>query len=245
MSNLLRKHKSAFSLLRTGQVASYLYEVRKQVWSEQRVYELRRDLSRPVSLPPASLPIALRPFQEDDWKSFAGPEGLWHRLTTPRPDEASRTNFIKAGFPMCYVAVDGDGVPCFIQWLFPSLINDKVEEFRKGYHPPLSDDEVLMEGAFVPDRFRGKRIMACAMSQVAEKAAETGARWAITFVEAWNIASLRGCVACGFQPHAQKKIIWRGFKPMIAFSLLEEQDRIKLQALWQRAPTGSPRVVSL
>ena len=90
---------------------------------------------------------------------------------------------IEARIPWCYVAVGPDGNPCFMQWLISHDVNDMVKTYYKGYFPPLAPDEVLLEGAFVSERYRGKGVMADAMSRVAEKGGELGARWAITYVK--------------------------------------------------------------
>ena len=132
------------------------------------------------------------------------------------------------------MAVTEDGTPCFIQWLIVPSAGVKAETYRNEYPPPLSDDEAIMENAFVPKSHRGKKVMACAMARVAEKANETGCRWATTNVEAWNIASLRGCLAAGFHPYAFRKIKWRAFRREYRFAWLDEWQCRKLESLWRR-----------
>jgi hypothetical protein len=234
MPDMLHKLKSSLSLLTEGYVSLFLFEMKRQVWSDVTSYALRRDLSLPFAPPPASIPITLRPFEAADGKHFGGRTGLLHRLTMTRTDRTSRAEFIKAGIPWSYVAVTEDGEPCFIQWLIAPSAGEKAEAYRKEYPPPLSDDEVIMENAFVPKRHRGKRIMACAMAQVAEKGRETGAAWVVTNVEAWNLPSLRGCLASGFHPYVFRRITWRGFKRTCSFTWLDDAQVRQLESLWQR-----------
>ncbi len=91
-----------------------------------------------------------------------------------------------------------------------------------------------MENVFVPKSHRGKKIMACGMALVAEKGNGTGCRWATTNVEAWNIASLRGCLAAGFHPYAFRRIRWRAFRREYSFAWLNEWQCRKLESLWRR-----------
>ena len=62
--------------------------------------------------------------------------------------------------------------------------------------------------------------MPCAMAQLAAKAGEKGARWAITFVSQDNIPSLKGCKRAGFAPFLIRKKEWRLFHSRITFTPL-------------------------
>jgi hypothetical protein len=62
--------------------------------------------------------------------------------------------------------------------------------------------------------------MATAMTQIAEKGLEHGARWAVTYVESDNLPSLKGCANCGFRPYMLRHETWRGFHLSQTFSLL-------------------------
>jgi hypothetical protein len=105
--------------------------------------------------------------------------------------------------------------------------------YYKGYFPPLAGDEVLLEGAFVPEHYRGTGIMRCAMSKVSEKGRAMGARWAITFVEESNLPSIRGCLASGFHPYLRKKATWRALKREVSFDPLQGEECTELEARWK------------
>ena len=121
-----------------GQVCAFLYEIKKQAWSEEVSYGSRRDLACPFAPPPASIPITLRLFERGDERYFAGPAGLWHRLIEKRIGRTSRTEFIAADMPRAYVAVTPDGSPCFIQWLIAPSANEKAESYRRRISSPFS-----------------------------------------------------------------------------------------------------------
>ncbi len=142
---------------------------------------------------------------------------------------------IEAGIPQPYVGTAPDGSPCFIQWLIPAAANDILRSHFKGYLPSLSRDEVFLEGVFIPNAFRGKKIMPSTMFRVAEKGKELGARWALTFVERSNLPSIKGVLQAGFRPHLKRRTRWRMFKRQIEFIPLDEKERTELEAFWKRA----------
>lgn len=95
---------------------------------------------------------------------------------------------LDAGVGTCFIAATDDDKPCYMQWLITSRDNDKPNSHFSGLFPKLPPNEALLEGAFTPEAFRGKRIMQAAMAQIAEKGAAVGAQYVITFVDFDNIA---------------------------------------------------------
>lgn len=177
---------------------------------------LRRDLSVPLEAPAAAIDISVRAITERDVPIIfdSSAHGLsgdekWLR--------AARRRLFDAGFGTCFVAVTSDDQPCYTQWLFGSRDNDKIRHYFGGVFPKLAEDEALLESAFTPEAFRGKRIMPAAMARIAEKAADIGARSVITFVGVDNIPSLKGCARAGFLPYARCSQNWRLFRCRTAF----------------------------
>ena len=172
---------------------------------------LRRDLSVPLEAPVAAMDITVRPIVERDVPLIldSGAPGLSDEERWLR---TARRRLLDAGFGTCFVAVTADGQPCYMQWLFSSRDNDRIQQYFGGTFPRLGSDEALLESAFTPEAFRGKRIMPAAMARIAEKAAGIGARSVITFVGVDNIASLKGCARAGFHPYAHCSQNWRFFR---------------------------------
>ena len=177
---------------------------------------LRRDLAAPLDAPAAAIPIKVRPIEPRDVAAILdvtdpqlSNEEKWQRVV--------RRHLLDANFGTCFVAVTEDDKPCYMQWLFTSRDNEKVRSYFSGLFPALAGDEALLEGAFTPEAFRGKRIMQAAMAQIAEKGAGLGARFVITFVGFDNIASLKGCARAGFFPYISRSQIWRFFRCRTVF----------------------------
>jgi GNAT superfamily N-acetyltransferase len=193
--------------------------IRYRVYSDSTSLGLRRDLSLPFSKPAAKIPITVRPLASSDDLSALNPEpGL------PADEALSRLvqrRLLRAGLPVCYVAIAPDGRPCYMQWAIPSAESHRVRAFFGNLYPVLGPDEALLEGAYTPPAYRGKGIMSAAMAQVAESAADRGARWVITFVDERNSASVKGCVRAGFAPYLKRHEKFRLFYRQIRFEPIE------------------------
>ncbi|MGA3174587.1 MAG: GNAT family N-acetyltransferase [Syntrophorhabdales bacterium] len=232
MATSFHKIKGALYLLSRGYIGVLLEEAKRELVSEETSYAFRRDLSLPVNPRPTPMSLTLRPFERADIALLAL-DNIRHGSTKALMDRISRIALLEAGIPSCYVAVAADGSPCFIQWLISPAENEKLDAYYKGYFLPLAHDEVLLEGAYIPESHRGKGIMGPAMSQVAEKGRAMGARWAVTYVEDSNLPSIRGCLECGFHPYLRKKALWRGFRREVFFTPLSEEECSRLEGSWQ------------
>jgi GNAT superfamily N-acetyltransferase len=99
-----------------------------------------------------------------------------------------------------------------MQWLILPRDNPRIRARWGDLFPPLGPDEALLEGAYTAETHRGRGIMAHAMARIAEQAQCLGARWAITFVGAGNLPSLKGCRKAGFAPYVERCESWRLFR---------------------------------
>jgi hypothetical protein len=176
---------------------------------------LRRDLTVPFTPPAAKIPLIVRPLSPADDLSSLDPEpgissdeAFW-RLTQRR--------LLRSGLQTCYVAVAPDGKPCYMQWVVGASENDRLKEVAGNLYPLLQPDEALLEGAFTPEAYRGLGIMGAAMALVAQRAADHGARWVITFVDEHNSASFKGCVRAGFSAYLRRRERFRLFHRSVSF----------------------------
>jgi GNAT superfamily N-acetyltransferase len=132
-------------------------------------------------------------------------------------DEDSFTRFaqlrmIKLNLPTCYVAVAPKGDICYMQWLTAASENEKIQANFGGQFPLLNPDEALLEGAYTVPGYRRQGIMSSASAQIAEKAKQFDARWAIRFVGRDNEPSLKGCAGAGFEPYQSWRMLHRSIK---------------------------------
>jgi GNAT superfamily N-acetyltransferase len=193
--------------------------IRYRVYSDSTSLGLRRDLRLPFDKPTAKIPITIRPISLSDDMSALDPE------PDLPPDEAmsrlAQRRLLGSGLRVCYVAIADDGKPCYMQWAIPATENERMRAVFGNLYPKLGPDEALLEGAYTPTAYRGKGIMGAAMAQVAERAADFGARWVITFVDERNSASVKGCVRAGFSPYLRRHEKFRLFYRQVQFEPIE------------------------
>jgi RimJ/RimL family protein N-acetyltransferase len=178
---------------------------------------LRRDLQVPFAVPAAKIPVTVRPLLDADWAE------LFDLESANIPEEerllrTSRKELAQEGIGSPFVAITDTGEPAYVQWLFTSHENEQMREFFNNVFPHFGPDEMLLEGAFTPEKHRGKGIMPSAMAQIAETAATRGARWVVTFVTEDNIPSLKGCNRAGFTPYIRRSVRWNGLRKTVTFS---------------------------
>ena len=215
LRGLVSRARDIGRLVLSGNAAKAWWALAYRAYSNSTSFGMRRDLSIPFSGPQAKLPITVRSLAADDDLSALEPtpgisadEAFW-RLTQRR--------LLASGLETCYVAVSPEGKVAYMQWLIPASENSRLRSVFGNLYPVLAPDEALLEGAYTPDAFRGKGIMGAAMAQIAERARDSGARWVITFVDAHNEASIKGCARAGFQTYVRRNERFRLFFRQVSF----------------------------
>lgn len=210
---------NAFQLIRKGHFIVVIEELRKRIYSHSISFGLQRDLKNEFEAPSAKIEIQIRPLRKEDTADLLDPAA--DPSINPRII-ASQQSMVYANIPTCYVAVDADDKPCYMQWLIGYNENQETEKHFQGVFPPLKKSEALLEGAYSHPAYRGLRIMPRAMALIAEKAVDMNARWVNTFVDVTNIASLKGCQRSGFKPFLLRKERWFLFRRTITFHPISE-----------------------
>jgi GNAT superfamily N-acetyltransferase len=206
-------------LLLAGDLAKAGWALTYRMRSDSTSLGMRRDLAIPFKGPSAKVPIIVRPLAStDDLSALEPTPGL---SADERFSRLTQLRLLRSGLRTCYVAIAPDGRPCYMQWVVPSSENVRLRAVFGNLYPTLGSDEALLEGAYTPDAYRGKGIMGAAMTQVAERAAEFGARWVVTFVDELNEASVKGCVRAGFAPYLRRRESFRLFYRRVTFELIE------------------------
>jgi hypothetical protein len=224
----------AFSLIRQGRATYFLDAARRRVYSDDLVIGLERDLAVPLETPQAKIPITIRPLlgANDHAALKAAIAASSVGAEAHEAMELSdRMRMLEAGIETCYAAVDEHDNLCYVQWLVKSDANAFLHDYYHGAVPTLQSDEMLLEGAYSFEEFRGLGIMACAMAQIAERASDSGARRVITFVGEDNVPSLKGCKRAGFDPFIMRRRSWRLFRRKYIFEPLRIQES-RAAALW-------------
>jgi GNAT superfamily N-acetyltransferase len=216
---MINQMRSAVQLMKAGAWGDIRQATRVYWRSDSEAIGLRRDLSIPFTPPEAAVPLAIRPLRPSDVPIlFACGEET--RSGDAMRQRAIRMRMTRADLATCYVAANDRDQPCYVQWLIGPSENKKLRDLFDDRFPMLQSDEMLLEGAFTLEAWRGKGIMAAAMAEIAAKAADHGARWVITFVAEENIPSLKGCKKAGFEPYLRRADRWRVFRHVSTFGPL-------------------------
>jgi hypothetical protein len=199
------------SLLKAGHVTVVTGEIRRWLFSDSVYYGLCRERSMSCDTPRAKMPLTVRPLEERDIPSFLGTdtqgvtgEGSYFRLRG--------LSLLKAGIGTCYVAIESNGSPRYMQWLIDAKDNGKIHAYFKGIFPWLGPGEALVENVFTHESYRGLGIMPDALSQLWERDATLNVRRMVAFVDSKNTSSLKGFKKAGFLPYVIRKDRWRLFR---------------------------------
>lgn len=204
-------------LARHGSLTLVVDFVRRHLWSDDVALGLRRDMTVSFTPPDATVSISISPIRDGDIPALLDV----HSPDVPTGeiiDRLTRRRMLDGGLMRCYVAVTEDDQPCYMQWIIGPAEHDRMVAIFNETFPRLGQDERLLEGAFTPEPFRGKKIMPAAMARIAGIAADGDVRWVITFVQKDNVPSLKGCARAGFSPYLTRSERWRLFRQTVMFS---------------------------
>jgi len=189
-----------------GNIRPVFDGISRWTWSHDRAVGMERDLTMPFEAPTARVPIEVAKLDDSLAKRLFSDQGLDPSATL---DMESRRRFWQDGVPGAHVAIDDQGVPCFVQWAISGEHADFVKSYFGDGFPELRPNELLLEGAWARPEARGKRIMAEAMDRITITGASPGQRRAITFVGIENEASIRGCRSAGYEVYIERQETWR------------------------------------
>jgi hypothetical protein len=179
---------------------------RRRLWSSKLSFGLRADLG---TLPARRLAGIAIDMQPADPAAF---EGFSAELERVRGREAfeltQRVHFCRAGVRTLFVAASDAGEPIYAQWLVRPDEQRALHRAARRLFPELHDGEALVEGAYTFVAYRRLGAMADGMHQLLARAREAGDRSVLTYVDADNVASLRGCAHVGFVADHVRKNLW-------------------------------------
>lgn len=195
--------------------------VRERLYSKRESVCLRRDLSIPFVPPPAKIPFTVRELHSnDDLTIFADEPGLSPKSAQLRADQRW---LLSRDLPTPMVAVDSAGKICFMVWLLTAKDNARIRSVWGDWLPEIGPDEVLLEGLYTVDSYRGLGIMAPAATEIAERAQDMGVRYGLGFIASGNTPSLRGGQKAGWIPYLKREDRWLLFRRRTRFIPLNDE----------------------
>jgi len=213
--------KIAIKIALKGHMGLFPKEIRRRVYSDNNFVIWRRNVSVCQEIRDAKISLTLRSLKREDiprllnfhFRGLSDKE-IMERLRLLR--------LLKSGIQRCYVAVTDNNVPCHMGWLIDSRENSKLRQLFGGGILDLASDEVLFEGGFTPEQYRGQGIQRWIVAKFVEMARDSGAKSALSYVRYSNIPSHKAHKGNLFSMYMLRKDKWRFFLHSMTFAELSD-----------------------
>jgi GNAT superfamily N-acetyltransferase len=213
----MRNLRKFFWMLRSRDARLWAM-VRRWLWSDSLGVGMQRPLDTPMNARRPRIPLTLRPIQPGDSERLTSTEGVSEKAALYRLDAR---RLIDTGIRTLYVAVTEAGEPVYMQCLARPDQNDLVPRAFGGLIAPLEPDDALLEFAYTLEDYRAAGIMPWAVSQLAEKAREDGAKRLVIWISVDNLTMERYFRRVGFVPFASRRERYRFGRRTVRFGPLE------------------------
>jgi len=223
ISRTARRAKMLIDQVRSGGKDEAMADLRRWANSETHAVGLRRVLEIEPDPPKSLVPLTAKPIDATTAPRIFDVEGLSpiDQLYLDR-----RQNMYDAGFRGGWCAVDPEGNPAYVQWLIPGADGPKVRAFFGDLFPPLDEDTLFIEGAWIPPMFRKQKVMSEGLALVTRAAADAtpGSRFAVAFVTEDNRGAAFGTRAAGYDVFMKRTERWRMGRLTTTFGPATEDD---------------------
>lgn len=222
--------RTIMMMVRRGETAALLREVRERIYSNDTSMILRCDMWEHRLAPQPKIALSIRRLQTRD-------------LPLIIKERPRRLPVLLAKISTCYVAVTETDDLAFMLWVVFDSEWERLKPHFKGHiHSSLQPDECLFEFAYTFEKFRGKGVMSAALVMIAEQAVRQrpSVRWAYNYIRQGNLPSLKGCRNAGFRPFIKRQEHWRAMRLRETFIRLEPGARFPFEAADDSAVTSLP-----
>lgn len=218
-----RRLKMLIDQIRSGGTDEALVDLRRWVSSETHAIGFKRELAIQPNPPHALVALTAQSIDEGLAPRIFDVDGLSpiDQLYLDR-----RKNMFVAGFRGGWCAVDPDGNPAYVQWLIPGADSEQVHDFFGDLFPPLDEDTLIIEGAWIPPAFRKQKVMGEGLALVTQAAADAtpGSRYAVAFVTQDNRGAAFGTRSAGYEVFMKRTQRWRFGRLTTTFAEATEAD---------------------
>jgi L-amino acid N-acyltransferase YncA len=199
LKKFLRTAYSAFMLLKMVGPKLFLKKLGRQLYSRDVQIGLEKNLEEDSTLPPANTNIKyyLRTATEADM------DEAFQQTDTESKESVQILMYMKwlyeCGFRNWYIARTADtNEVCFMDSVILPEDNPLIEKSFKTWFPILKDDEVLLEGAYAFEKFRGKGLTTCAHVEMLDIFRKKGFKRMLVYIKKDNLPSFKLIGKVGF-----------------------------------------------
>lgn len=219
LKRIARKLMQIVALFLGGNIRIAIGTVLEWLWSDTYAMGLERNLRSPFT-PDLIIPeLRIREMREDDFGVlFHSPNVVGGETRTLLSFEG----FYRQGIGLRYVAINEDGIPCYMASLITAKDNRSQQKYFRGYLPELEAGEALIENLYTVIDFRRQGIHGYATHLICEEARKMGLKSVFIYIGCGNVGSLKGARRAGFQARSMRLASWRFFRRTVKFTPIEE-----------------------
>ncbi len=204
VKSFLRKIYMACMLLRIVGLRLFFRELTRQIYSRHIQIGMERSLETNGNQDSKGCKIKY-------YFKIGSPEDMnevSRKITSESKESAADLLFRRwlydSGFRRWYIARDAEtNELCFIQSVIISEDKSLLDGVLKGWFPRLKEDELLLEGAYTFEKYRGNRLCDSVAKDIFEINRKQGLRRAITYIKSENAPSLRAAEKTGFKKYEE------------------------------------------
>lgn len=131
-----------------------------------------------------------------------------------------RLELLASGVGRTRVGLSAEGHPCFMLWMAGAEENAALRRTFGPAYPRLQPGEAVIDGLYVPKRFRGRNLAPGALRAIAAELHARGVRRVIAFSHHSRPAALFALRQAGFVPYCVKVDARRFFARHVRFQPL-------------------------
>jgi GNAT superfamily N-acetyltransferase len=194
----LRKVQNAILLLKFGGPKAFLNQLRRQIYSRDIRIGMEKNMLDNTQTPiECKIKYQLRRASEEDMNE------AFQKVKTEGEESVKpllqRKWLYENGFGNWYIARTVDtNEPCFIQSVILPEDNKQMDKGLGTWFPKLKEDEIILEGAYTFEKYRGNRLAHAIASDIIDIYRKKGFKRMISYYSKDNLAILRSGEKTGF-----------------------------------------------
>lgn len=195
----IRKVRSAVLLLKFSGLKEFFGQLTRQIYSHHVQVGVEKNLEDTGGQPVESkTKYYLRVGSEEDM------DEAFQQIATESKESVqqllNRRWLYQCGFGKWYVARTPDTKElCFLQSVIGPEDNRLLDDGFKGWFPRLQKDEILLEGAYAFEKYRGGGLCNAVSNDIIGIYKAKGFRRMITYIRKDNVSSLKASKKTGFK----------------------------------------------
>jgi hypothetical protein len=199
MKRFLRKVRCAILLLKYSGWKDFASQIKRQIYSHHVQVGVEKYLADANARP-----VTSKTKYNFGLGSGKDMDEAFRQIATESKESVqqllNREWLYRSGFGKWYVARSFDtGELCFIQGVIGPEDNNLLDDGFKGWFPRLKEDEILLEGAYAFEKYRGGGLCHAVASEINDIYRKKGFTRTIAYIRKDNTSSIKASEKTGFR----------------------------------------------